>query len=144
MELKTNQHSVYSLTYHAVFVTKYRRQVIDQNIMALMKATAERLLESNNGSLLEFNGEPDHIHLLFEIPPQLAPSSMVCVLKAQLSKVTRRQYHDRIKDKLWKDVFWSDSYFLSTTGGASIEVLEEYIRQQGIERPKRKYTRRNS
>ena len=139
-------HSVCCLTYHAVFVIKYRRKVIDDEIMEFMKNHTRYLIEDRfKGKMLEFNGEEDHIHILFELPPAAAPSVIVCSLKTQLSKEVRKRYMEQIQGKLWKDSFWSDSYFLSTTGGASLESLEEYIRQQGIEkpaRPKRKYTKR--
>ena len=134
------------LTYHAVFVIKYRRKVISPEILDFMEDHTRYLIEERfNGKLIGFNGEEDHIHILFELPPSAAPSVIVCNLKTQLSKEVRKRYMEQIKDKLWKDSFWSDSYFLSTTGGASIEPLEEYIREQGIEkpeRPKRKYTKR--
>ena len=139
-------HSVCCLTYHAVFVIKYRRKVIDSEIMEFMKNHTRYLIEDRfNGKMLEFNGEEDHIHILFELPPSAAPSVIVCSLKTQLSKEVRKRYMEQIQGKLWKDSFWSDSYFLSTTGGASLETLEEYIKQQGEEkpeRPKRKYTKR--
>lgn len=139
-------HSVCCLTYHAVFVIKYRRKVIDSEIMEFMKNHTRYLIEDRfNGKMLEFNGEEDHIHILFELPPSAAPSVIVCSLKTQLSKEVRKRYMEQIQGKLWKDSFWSDSYFLSTTGGASLETLEEYIKQQGVEkpeRPKRKYNKR--
>lgn len=139
-------HSVCCLTYHAVFVIKYRRKVISHEIMDFMENHTKYLIEERfDGKLLGFSGEEDHIHILFELPPSAAPSIIVCSLKTQLSKEVRKRYMEQIKDKLWKDSFWSDSYFLSTTGGASIETLEEYIREQGIEkpeRPKRKYMKR--
>ena len=139
-------HSVCCLTYHAVFVIKYRRKAISPEILDFMETHTRYLIEERfNGKLIGFNGEEDHIHILFELPPSAAPSVIVCSLKTQLSKEVRKRYMEQMKDKLWKDSFWSDSYFLSTTGGASIETLEEYIREQGIEkpeRPKRKYTKR--
>lgn len=135
-------HSVYQLTYHAVFVIKYRRKVIDKDILAYMKDYTEYLVrERYHGKLVEFNGEADHIRILFELPPSAAPSVVVCNLKTQLSKAVRKEFYDRICSRLWKDSFWSDSYFLTTTGGANIEVLEAYIQQQGVCKPKRKYTR---
>lgn len=140
MEYKRHQHSVYLLTYHAVFVTKYRRKVITTEILKFMRENTRRLLEKNGGSLLEFNGEEDHIHVLFELPPISTPSKVIGALKTQLSRNVRTEYGDQLRDKLWKDSFWSDSYFLTTTGGASIDVIEEYIQQQGTPRKKRKYT----
>ena len=85
------------------------------------------------------NGEEDHIHILFELPPSAAPSVVICSLKTQLSKEVRKRFGEQIRGKLWKDSFWSDSYFLSTTGGADIETLEKYIQEQGVMKPKRKY-----
>ena len=140
MEYKRHQHSVYLLTYHAVSVTKYRRKVITTEILKFMRENTRRLLEKNGGSLLEFNGEEDHIHVLFELPPISTPSKVIGALKTQLSRNVRTEYGDQLRDKLWKDSFWSDSYFLTTTGGASIDVIEEYIQQQGTPRKKRKYT----
>ncbi|MFR2143986.1 IS200/IS605 family transposase [Ruminococcus sp. RTP21484sp1_RTP31023st1_H8_RTP31023_210422] len=139
-------HSVCCLIYHAVFVIKYRRKVIDAEIMEFMKNHTRYLIEDRfNGKMIEFNGDEDHIHILFELPPSAAPSVIVCSLKTQLSKEVRKRYMEQIQGKLWKDSFWSDSYFLSTTGGANVETLDEYIKQQGIEkleRPKRKYVKR--
>ena len=68
-------HSVCCLTYHAVFVIKYRRKVIDNEIMEFMKNHTRYLIEDRfKGKMLEFNGEEDHIHILFELPPSAAPS----------------------------------------------------------------------
>ena len=126
-------HSVCCLTYHAVFIVKYRRKVISPEIMDFMKQYAKYLIEECFGVILmEFNGEPDHIHILFELPPSAAPSMVICSLKTQLSMEVRKKYAGQIREKLWKDSFWSDSYFLATTGGADIETLERYIQKQGV------------
>lgn len=136
-------HSVSRLSYHAVFVIKYRRKVMDREILDYIEVLVRHLVEEKyNGRLLEVNGEADHLHILFELPPTMAPATAVNSLKTQISKEVRARYMDRIRDRLWGDSFWSDSYFLSTTGGADIQTLENYIQQQGVERPKRKYTRR--
>ena len=125
-------HSVCNLTYHAVFVTKYRRKVMDEEILVFVREYTRYLIEERyHGKLIELNGEPDHIHILFESPPSMALSTIMCNLKTQLSKEIRRRYWDRVKKRLWKDSFWSDSYFLSTTGGADIATLEHYIQRQG-------------
>ena len=144
-DFNRKRHAVYKLTYHAVFVIKYRRRVMTEPIITPMRQYATHLIEQcYQGKLLELNGEPDHIHILFELPATAAPSVVVCSLKTQLSKEVRAKFWDEIKDKLWKDSFWSDSYFITTTGGANIETLERYIQDQGIEKPKRKYTKRQA
>ena len=144
-DLNRKRHAVYKLTYHAVFVIKYRRRVMTEPIITHMRQYATHLIEQcYQGKLLELNGEPDHIHILFELPATAAPSVVVCSLKTQLSKEVRAKFWDEIKDKLWKDSFWSDSYFITTTGGANFETLERYIQDQGIEKPKRKYIQRQA
>ena len=133
-DFNRKRHAVYKLTYHAVFVIKYRRKVMSEPIIDHMRQYAAHLIEQcYQGRLIELNGEPDHIHILFELPATAAPSVVVCSLKTQLSKEIRAIFWDEIKDKLWKDIFWSDSYFITTTGRADIETLEKYIQDQGIE-----------
>ena len=141
-DYNSHQHSVYKLTYHAVFVVKYRREVITQGMLQDMRMLTARLMEGYGGKLTEMDGEADHVHVLFELPPSAAPSRIVCSLKTQLSKVIRAKYKDDLKEKLWGDAFWAGSYFLTTTGGASIEVVEKYIQNQG--KPKRPYRKKNS
>ena len=133
-DFNRKRHAVYKLTYHAVFVIKYRRKVMSEPIIDHMRQYATHLIEQcYQGRLIELNGEPDYIHILFELPATAAPSVVVCSLKTQLSKEIRAIFWDEIKDKLWKDSFWSD-----------IETLEKYIQDQGIEKPKRKYTKRQT
>ena len=92
--------------------------------------------------MLELHGEPDHIHILFELPPQAAPSRIICSLKTQISKEVRQRYAESVVPYLWKGKFWSESYFITTTGGVDIETLERYIQEQGVERTKRRYVRK--
>ena len=135
-DFNRKRHAVYKLTYHAVFVIKYRRKVMSEPIIEHMRQYAAHLIgQCYQGRLIELNGEPDLIHILFELPATAAPSVVVCSLKTQLSKEIRANFWDEIKDKLWNNIFWSDSYF---------ETLEKYIQDQGIEKPKRKYTKRQT
>ena len=106
-------HSVCRLTYHAVFVVKYRRKVISPGIMDFFKVHTKYLIEERfRGNLIEFNGEADHVHILFELPPFAAPSMVVCSLKTQLSREERKRYPEQIRGKLWNDfsgvivIFW--------------------------------------
>ena len=77
--------------------------------------------------ILEFNGESDHVHALVEYPPKLSVSQMVNALKG----VSSRRYGQAGYPKPFgKKVLWSPSYFVSSVGGAPIEVLKQYIREQ--------------
>ena len=115
-DFNRKRHAVYKLTYHAVFVIKYRRKVMSKPIIDHMRRYAAHLIgQCYQGRLIELNGEPDHVHILFELPATAAPSVVVCSLKTQLSKEIRANFWDEIKDKLWNNIFWSDSYFITTT-----------------------------
>ena len=129
-ELKKNRHSVYCLNYHLVVVTKYRHKCINQEIMDEIESVSKRLIEESGGSLTEFNGEEDHIHMLFEVPPQVGPSKIVNVIKGVTSRSIRKNHSEYLKKYYWKPVFWSDSYCILTTGGASIDIIKKYIESQ--------------
>ena len=130
-------HSVYDLTYHLILVTKYRKKIITDEMIEIIKSRTYELMKGYKGELLELNGESDHIHFLISLNPQCCLSDIINSLKTQLSRTLRREFKEEIDKVYYKDVFWSDSYFISTTSGANLEKIKEYIEDQG--RPKRKY-----
>jgi putative transposase len=137
---KKKAHSVYLLTYHIVFVTKYRRPVITDEIGDYMKAHAAYLCGRFNGEMLSAETDRDHIHLLVSMPPDVTPSRLIGTLKTQLSKEVRANFQEHIQKYLWGDApFWSNSYFIASTGTTSLEKVREYIENQRTEEHKRKY-----
>jgi putative transposase len=133
-DFKKNRHSVYGLKYHLVVVTKYRNKCINHDILTELKEISNRLIEDKNGTLLEFNGEEDHIHLLFEFPPQVELAKWINSFKTVTSRLIRKNHAEYLKKFYWKDVFWARSYFVATTGGATIDVIKKYIENQGSEK----------
>ncbi len=139
MDYNRKSHSVYLLTYHIVFVTKYRRSVITNEIGNFMKDHAAYLCGRFDGDMISAGTDRDHIHMLVSLPPDVAPSRLVTVLKTQLSKEVRAEYADSVRKELWGDSFWSDSYFIATTGTTVMEKIREYIDSQRSDEHKRKY-----
>jgi putative transposase len=130
-EFKKNRHSIYNLKYHLIVVTKYRHRCITDAMMKDIEDICRRLLENKKCDLLEFDGEPDHIHILFDTPPQIQLSSLINNLKTVFSRLIRKKYADHLQKYYWKPIFWSKSYCILTTGGATIETIREYIQSQG-------------
>lgn len=130
MKLDTNKHSVFQLYYHLIFVTKYRRKVIDDEISEFAKSTFERIAESYHITLEEWNHDQDHVHILFKAHPKTELSKFINSYKSASSRLIKRDY-PRVKEHLWKEMFWSKSFCLLTTGGAPIEVIKKYIEEQG-------------
>jgi putative transposase len=113
-----------------VFVTKYRRGVIDEAIRVLLVAAAESVCTDFGATLVAADGEDDHLHLLVAYPPQVAVSRLVNSLKGVSARRVRAANPPGLRRKLWGDHFWSPSYFAATTGGASLETVKAYVEQQ--------------
>ena len=132
MKLDNNNHSVFLLYYHLVLVVKYRRQVIDDTISDYAKDMFVRLGKNYNISLVEWNHDMDHVHILFKAHPNSELSKFINAYKSASSRLIKKHF-PQVKRKLWKEYFWSRSYCLLTTGGAPIEVIKKYIESQGKE-----------
>ena len=130
MELDTNNHSVFLLYYHLILVTKYRRQVIDDEISDFAKDTFIRIAESYHITLVEWNHDKDHVHIVFKAQPKTEPTKFINAYKSASSRLIKRDF-PRVKQFLWKEMFWSKSFCLLTTGGAPIDVIKKYIQNQG-------------
>ncbi|SFA46965.1 putative transposase [Anoxybacillus pushchinoensis] len=131
MKLDNNNHSLFLLYYYLVLVVKYRRQVIDDTISDYAKDMFVRLGKNYNISLVEWNHDMDHVHILFKAHPNSELSKFINAYKSASSRLIKKHF-PQVKRKLWKEYFWSRSFCLLTTGGAPIEVIKEYIENQGM------------
>lgn len=122
--------SVSDLKAHLVLTTKYRRKVINQEMLKRLGEIFSNLMEQWECKLVEFNGEADHVHLLFQYHPGIELSKLVNNLKTVTSRRLRQEFPEHIKKFLWKDAFWNGSYFLASCGGVTINTLRQYIENQ--------------
>jgi len=129
--LDTNNHSVFSLNYHLVLVVKYRKKVIDDNISNRLKEIFKYISPKYNVTLDEWNHDKDHIHLLFRANPNTEISKFLNAYKSASSRLIKKDF-PLIRNQLWKEYFWSRSFCLITTGGAPIDIVREYIENQGM------------
>lgn len=131
-KLRSGAHSVFSIHLHVVFVTKYRRQVLTQEMIRDCQEVFDRVLEVNQSKLLECNGEPDHLHLLLDIHPNNNISDLIGSLKSASSRVLRRKYLSEISRFYWgkSAKLWHDSKCIVSCGGASLETVKRYIQEQ--------------
>lgn len=130
MELDTNKHSVFLMYYYLILVIKYRRKVIDNLKSERLKEIFEYISPNYKIELQEWNHDKDHIHILFKAHPKSELSKFINAYKSASSRLIKKEFPD-IKEKLWKESFWSRSFCLLTTGGAPIEVIRRYIESQG-------------
>jgi len=130
MKLDNNNHSVFSMYYHLILVVKYRRKVFDDMISDFAKSIFEKIAPSYNITLLEWNHDVDHVHIMFKAQPNSELSKFINAYKSASSRLIKRD-HPEVRNKLWKEYFWSQSFCLLTTGEAPIEVIRKYIETQG-------------
>ena len=131
--LKTRSNSAFRLIYHLVLVTKFRRQSMNAEILARMQEIIKQLLFKWECDLIEFGGESDHVHLLFETHPSVDLSKLVNNIKTVTSRRLRSEYKEHLSKFYWgsKPQFWSGSYAIISVGGqASLEKLIEYVKNQ--------------
>ena len=132
MYLESNNHSVFSMHYHLVMVVKYRRKVINDDISKRLREIFEYIAPNYNISIEEWNHDIDHVHVLFKAEPNSELSKFLNAYKSASSRLIKKEYPE-IRQKLWKEYFWSKSFCLITTGGVTIDVIKEYIKSQGAE-----------
>ena len=123
-------HSVYSLTAHIVFVTKYRKKLINQALLARLNEIFTATCDKWECELLEFNGEVDHVHLLIRYHPQVELSKFIANLKTVSSRLIRKDFTAYLANYYRKPVFWTGSYFVASCGGVTVEQLKTYVEQQ--------------
>ncbi|MED4641515.1 IS200/IS605 family transposase [Bacillus cereus] len=129
MKLDSNNHSVFLLYYHLVLVVKYRRNVFDDDMSDYAKDMFVRLSENYNITLVEWNHDVDHVHILFKAQPNTEMTKFINAYKSASSRLIKRDF-PQVKKKLWKEMFWSRSFCLLTTGGSPIDVVKTYIESQ--------------
>ena len=130
MKLDSNNHSVFLLYYHLVLVVKYRRQVFDDGISDFAKDIFIRIAKLHNITLEQWKHDRDHVHIMFRAHPNTEISKFINPYKSASSRLIKKIF-PAVRRKLWKEMFWSRSFCLLTTGGAPIEVIRKYIERQG-------------
>lgn len=103
----------------------FSKEILDE-----LRLILNQVCQDFDAELVEFNGEQDHVHLLVNYPPKVSVSSLVNSLKGVSSRMIRKKNYASINRQLWGNALWSPSYFASSCGGASINVVRQYIEQQ--------------
>lgn len=128
--LNKGAHSVYALQYHFVQVVKYRKQIFtNEKIVDFLKQKVKEISERFKVDVLNIECNKDHFHMIFKAKPTSDISKYINVVKTITSREIQNNFPE-IKEKLWKGVFWSPSYFLATTGQVTLDVLKKYVENQ--------------
>ena len=135
---RSSSHAVYNLKLHIVFVTRYRRKTLSPELLDYLEAAFREVLAAWRCRLVEFGGEPDHVHMLVDIHPALDISVLVNNLKTASARRARNRFAEHLARFYWKPMFWNRAYFVGSVGGATLETVRAYVEAQGTEEHARK------
>jgi len=129
--LNKKNSKVYKLMYHLIIVVKYRKHIFNNNIIINdIKEKIRQISIDFNVKIIEQEIDKDHIHILLETEPTLNLTKYINILKGHSSRYLRKKYLNEIKNKLYGDSFWSDSYYIATCGNVNLTKLKKYLDDQ--------------
>lgn len=127
IKYKSNNNVVYSCKYHAIWCPKYRRSVLTNGIDTRLEEIIHSVCNELMAEVLQLEVMPDHVHLLVEVDPQFGIHRLIRRIKGRSSRLLREEF-PVLRSRL--PSLWTNSYFVSTVGGAPLEVIKQYIEQQ--------------
>ncbi len=123
MQYRSTRKAVFSVKYQVIWCPKYRRRVLGGAVEVRLKQIIGEVVAEFGGMVIEVETMPDHVHLLVELPPQVAVSKLVQIMKGRSSRRLRQEFPHLAPMKC----LWSPSWFVSTVGGAPLEVVRRYV-----------------
>ncbi len=129
-DFQSKGRSVSDLKAHLVLTTKYRRKAFTAEMLSRLHVIIEDLLTKWDCKLVEFNGEEDHVHILFQYFPDVELTKLVNNVKSVSSRKLRQEFSGHLDKIYWKDVLWNGSYFIASCGGVTVQTLRKYIENQ--------------
>jgi putative transposase len=132
VEYRRSSHAVFRLRYHFVFITKYRKPVLRGDIAKEIRKITREVCRTHDIEILKGHIRPDHIHLLLDVPPKMAPSKVMQAIKGKTSH-RMLQDHRRLRKEFWGRHLWARGYFVATSGTVTDEAVAEYIENQDAE-----------
>jgi putative transposase len=122
---RSSNKTVYSAKYHVIWCPRYRRRVLVGPVEDRLREIIAQVVLEVGGEVIEVEVMPDQVHLVVEVPPAVALSKLVEMLEGRSSRVLRGEF-----PHLMRPVLWSPSWFVSTVGGASLEVVGRNVENQ--------------
>ena len=124
---RSNNNVVYSCKYHVIFCPKYRRKVLGGSIGVRAKEIFAQLAQEKQIEIIESEVMPDHVHMLIEVDPQFGVHRAIKHIKGKSSRILRAEFPE-LKTRI--PTLWTNSYFVSTVGGAPLSIVKQYIATQ--------------
>lgn len=126
-EIRSNNNVVYRCTYHVVWCPKYRRDVIRGPVDGRLKQIIREVCAEHGAPIVELETMPDQVQLLVTCDPQYGIHRLVKQIKGRSSRLLRTEF-PHLKSRM--PTLWTNSYFVATVGGATLEIAKRYVENQ--------------
>ena len=132
--MKTNlvhyRTCVCNINYHIVWLVKYRRKVLSEEIEAYLKDIIQSIAEDKGFTVELFEvGDRDHVHVFVSAPPKLSITSIVKYMKGISGRKLLERFPE-LRESLYNGELWNHSYYVETVGCISEETIKKYIENQ--------------
>jgi putative transposase len=125
--VRSNHNVVYRCAYHVIWCPKYRRPVLTGDVDARLKQIIREVCTERDAHIVELETMPDHVNLLVSCDPQYGIHRLVKQIKGRSSRLLRQEFQS-LRSRL--PTLWTNSYFVATVGGATLEVAKRYVENQ--------------
>ena len=122
------KHTVWECKYHVVFIPKYRKKVLYQQLRRELGTVFRELAQRQESEIIEGHLMTDHVHMLISIPPKHSVSSLMGFIKGKSAIHIARVYAGRRRNYVGQH-FWARGYWVSTVGKNEAAV-RRYIQEQ--------------
>ena len=126
---RKTSHTTYDCKYHIVWITKYRKHVLEGLLAERVRDLLRQICKENEVEIIKGHVSKDHIDLFVSVPPHLAISKLVQYLKGK-SSYKIMQENKQVSKMFWGRHLWGRGYFVATSGNITDEVIMEYIKKQ--------------
>ena len=137
-EYRRDRHTVYNITYHYVWVTKYRYHVLKGDVALRARDLIRQTCLSRGITILKGNVGKDHVHILVSCPPSLSPSKIMQYIKGRSSRILQDEF-PHLKKRYWGQHLWARGYFCATVGTVTEEMIRQYIENQPTDGPEEEF-----
>ena len=131
-QYRKGSHTVYQLHYHFVFIPKYRKPVLRGEIGTRLRDLIREICKAHDIEIVKGHIRPDHVHLLLDVPPTMAPSRVMQAIKGKTSHRLLRDFRT-LNRAFWGRHLWARGFFVASSGNVTDEVLAKYVEEQDVE-----------
>lgn len=131
--VKRTSHAVYDLKYHFVWIPKYRKRILNEDVAKRVEEIFREIAQIYEFEIGTMAIVEDHVHVFLSAPPKYAPGQIVRILKSRSAKMVFKEF-PQVRRELWAGELWSDGYFVRSVGDqVTTEIIKRYIEYHSSE-----------